>query len=421
MSDTFTDSPPPAAIATDPAARLAAGLRQAAPILAARAADVDAQGRFPHESLHTLHEVGLLDVGLSVERGGVGFGRTLPFAHYFDAVWTLARACSNTAQLFTVQTGALFSIELLRDDALTDRIAHDVRTQGASFCFTAAEPDERFTHDNKRINIQSYAQPLADGRWRIRAEKAFATGSVGAAYVLFQCAVVAGPDDAAADAGRPPQAVLVVLPRNHPAVQVHDTWDGIGQRATGSGKLVVDETVVDARQIVGNPAGVPQAAIFAPFYQLGFAAILAGIGEAALDDTLAFVHGRQKPTHGYARAADEPAVQAHVADVRIALSASRALIGEAARQMDAFARGEADIGDVLVAVYQAKVHASASAIEAGTRLFQIGGARSATRHVAADRHWRNARTLSLHDSVDKQKGIVARAVLGVERPNVSTR
>jgi alkylation response protein AidB-like acyl-CoA dehydrogenase len=396
-------------------ARLHRALALAMPHLKQRAASVDEAATFPHEQVRTLHEAGLLDVGFSRERGGADFGRTTSFTHYFDTVTSIARACSNTAQLFTVQTGALFSLELLADTSLVDEVAAAVRAHGATFCFTAAEPDERFTYDNKRINIKSRAEQLDDGRWRVKAEKAFATGSGGCGFALFQCAAVS------ADENRPPEFVLVLLPRTHEAVRVLDTWDGIGQRATTSGRLIVDETVIDARQIVGNPASVPAAAIFAPFYQLGFAAILAGIGEAALDDTLHFVQHVQKPTNGFARAAEEPAIQAHVADVRIALSASRALIAEAARAMDAFTRGEADIADVFVAVYQAKVHASGTSIEAGSRLFQIGGARSATRAVAADRHWRNARTLSLHDSVDKQKGIVARYLLGVERPNVSTR
>ncbi|WP_144109011.1 acyl-CoA dehydrogenase family protein [Paraburkholderia sp. BCC1886] len=416
MTDSVLDAAPVVhRSAADAAAHLRTALQRVTPVLKQRAAEVDEHARFPFDNLRTLHEAGLLSAGLSLARGGVGFGRDLPFTHFFNAVIDIARACSNTAQLYTVQTGALFTLELLGASDLLDEIAADVRKHGKTFCFTAAEPDERFTYDNKRTNLKSFAEPLADGRWRVKAEKAFATGSPGCGYALFQCSTVQD------DGGKPPESVLVLLPRDHPAVQVYDTWDGIGQRATGSGKLVVEESIVEPRWIIGNPASVPAAAILAPLYQLGFAAILTGIGEAALDDTLEFVHTTLKPTNGYARAAEEPALQAHVADVRIALSASRALIGEAARAMDAFTRGEADIAEVLIAVYQAKVHASGSSLEAGSRLFQIGGARSATRRVAADRHWRNARTLTLHDSVDKQKGVVARHVLGVERPNVSTR
>ncbi|OZI71961.1 acyl-CoA dehydrogenase family protein [Bordetella genomosp. 12] len=386
-----------------------------APWLAERSVQVDAEGNFPSENMAALHRSGLLQVGLSLQRGGAGLGRETPFADYFELVTGLARACSNTAQLFTVQNGALYTLEQLASEALLDEIASAVQRQGASFCFVGAEPDERFTHDNKRVNIKSVATPLPDGQWHITAEKAFATGSVGCQYALFQCATVTEDD------GRPPESVLVVLPRHHSAVTIQDTWNGVGQRATASGRLHVAPSQVSAHWVVGNPASAPHGALFAPLYQLGFAAILAGIGEAALDDTLKFVHGTLKPTHGYQRPADEPAIQAHVGDIRIALSASRALIREAARSMDAYLRQETEIADVLVAVYQAKVHASASSLEAGSRLFQVGGARSATRDWAFDRHWRNARTLTLHDSVDKQKGIVARHILGIERPNVSTR
>ncbi|MEZ2408882.1 hypothetical protein AB6806_18895 [Bosea sp. RCC_152_1] len=40
---------------------------------------------------------------------------------------------------------------------------------------------------------------------------------------------------------------------------------------------------------------------------------------------------------------------------------------------------------------------------------------------AADRFWRNARTLSLHDNPDKLKGILGRYFLGIEAPRISTR
>lgn len=400
--------------ASDPAF-LQQALGRVTPILAENAGRVDVQGQYPFDNIRLLHEAGLLSVALSRARGGAGFGLGTSFVDYFGLVIGLARACSNTAQLFTVQSGSLFALELLAAPSLVDSVAFEVHQHGAPFCFVAAEVNERFTYDNKRTNIKSFARRLPDGRWQVKAEKAFATGSVGSRFVMFYCAT------SEEDGRGPPESVIVLLPREHPAVKVHDTWDGIGQRATASGLLVVEDTVIDPRWIVGSPADNPKAAILSSLYQLGFAAILTGIGEAALDDTRGFVLGKQKATVGFTRAADEPAIQAHIGDIRIALSASRALVEVAARALDAFVAGSADIADALIAVYQAKVHASSSSLEAGSRLFQIGGARSTSSPLGYDRHWRNARTLTLHDSVDKQKAIVARYALGIERPLVSNR
>ncbi|MDR5781605.1 acyl-CoA dehydrogenase family protein [Caballeronia sp. LZ065] len=111
----------------DVPARLQRALDVATPLLKQRAAQVDEAASYPYEQIRTLHEAGLLAAGLSSARGGADFGRTTSFAHYFDTVTAIARACSNTAQLFTVQTGALFSLELLGKTALVDEVAQAVR------------------------------------------------------------------------------------------------------------------------------------------------------------------------------------------------------------------------------------------------------------------------------------------------------
>lgn len=402
---------------TASAQALRAAIDQAWPALQARAAQVDDEATYPTESIALLAESGLLRVGLSRRRGGLGLGVDLPYRAYFDGLVRLAAACSNTAQLFAVQNAALFAVELLGNDTLADRIAADVRDHAATFCFVGAEPNERFTHDNKRVNLQSTAEP-AEGGWRIRAEKAFATGSLGCSYALFQCASGAAgtPGELA-----PPATTWVVLPRENAALSVLDTWDGMGQRATTSGKLIVQDTVVEPLWVLGDAATRPRAQIFAPLFQLGFASIFVGIGEAALAFAIEHVNTRLKPTSGYARAADEPSLQGHIGSLRIQLSAAAALVRHAADLMDGIERGEGTIQEVLSAVYQAKVFASQVALEASSRLFQIGGARLASRSYAADRFWRNARTLTLHDSVDKQTGIVGRHVLGIEQPSVSNR
>lgn len=409
---TFKNATSPTVSLSEPSLR--AAVAAAFPELQARAAQVDEAATYPADSIAQLAGAGLLRVGLSRRRGGLGLGVDLSYRAYFDGLSRLAAACSNTAQLFAVQNAALFAVELLGQDALVDRIAADVHEHAATFCFVGAEPNERFTHDNKRVNLLSTAES-ADGGWRIRAEKAFATGSLGCSYALFQCAT------GQADALTPPATTWVVLPRDHAALSVLDTWDGMGQRATTSGKLIVQDTVVEPLWVLGDAAARPRAQIFAPLFQLGFASIFVGIGEAALAFAVDHVNQRLKPTAGYERAAQEPSLQAHIGTLRIQLSAAAALVRTAADLMDGIERGEGEIHEVLSAVYQAKVFASQVALEASSRLFQIGGARLASRSYAADRFWRNARTLTLHDSVDKQTGIVGRHVLGIEKPAVSNR
>ncbi|HEY8333632.1 MAG TPA: hypothetical protein VIQ05_07535, partial [Tardiphaga sp.] len=84
-------------------------------------------------------------------------------------------------------------------------------------------------------------------------------------------------------------------------------------------------------------------------------------------------------------------------------------------------REELDAASATTAVYQAKCHATQAAVQIGSDLFRLCGARvTATKHDA-DLYWRNARTLTLHDNYDRQIGTVGRAVLGIASPAISTR
>ena len=50
-------------------------------------------------------------------------------------------------------------------------------------------------------------------------------------------------------------------------------------------------------------------------------------------------------------------------------------------------------------VAKVKVHLDAIAPEAATRLLELGGASAASRQKGLDRHWRNIRTITLHNPV----------------------
>jgi alkylation response protein AidB-like acyl-CoA dehydrogenase len=55
---------------------------------------------------------------------------------------------------------------------------------------------------------------------------------------------------------------------------------------------------------------------------------------------------------------------------------------------------------VAIAVAEAKVLSHRAAIEIGSQLFELTGARSTSARYGLDRFWRNARVHTLHDPVD---------------------
>ncbi|MFX4032637.1 hypothetical protein ACMUMV_15675, partial [Enterococcus faecalis] len=59
----------------------------------------------------------------------------------------------------------------------------------------------------------------------------------------------------------------------------------------------------------------------------------------------------------------------------------------------------ASVAEASVVVGQAKVASTEIDLAAANRLCELGGTRSVSARFGHDRHWRNARTHTLHDPV----------------------
>ena len=81
------------------------------------------------------------------------------------------------------------------------------------------------------------------------------------------------------------------------------------------------------------------------------------------------------------------------------MRAAEALLREAARAVDAADADltEDDRGAREPRGRRARARRRAPAVEVSSGLFEVGGTRSALDCLNLDRHWRNARTHTLHD------------------------
>ena len=133
------------------------------------------------------------------------------------------------------------------------------------------------------------------------------------------------------------------------------------------------------------------------------AAVDAGIASGAIDDTIAFVRAYARPwidsgqDHGY----EDNFTIAQIGDLKIKLHAAEAILARAGRAVDrAIAAPDADnVAKASVAVAEAKALTTEIAILATNKLHELGGTRSTLAQYNLDRHWRNARTHTLHDPV----------------------
>jgi alkylation response protein AidB-like acyl-CoA dehydrogenase len=98
--------------------------------------------------------------------------------------------------------------------------------------------------------------------------------------------------------------------------------------------------------------------------------------------------------------------------------AAEALLAAAARSVDAARADLTDdsAADASLAVAAARVAAAEAAVEAGSALFEVAGTRAALDSLNLHRHWRDARTHTLHDPVRWKVQHIGRHTLNGTRP-----
>jgi alkylation response protein AidB-like acyl-CoA dehydrogenase len=87
--------------------------------------------------------------------------------------------------------------------------------------------------------------------------------------------------------------------------------------------------------------------------------------------------------------------------MKIRVSASDALLERAGKFVDAAAAEPSaeTVAAASVAVAEAKAAAAEASLHVSSKLIELAGSRATLQEFGLDRHWRNARTHSVHDPV----------------------
>jgi SfnB family sulfur acquisition oxidoreductase len=232
--------------------------------------------------------------------------------------------------------------------------------------------------------------PSGDG-YLVNGEKFYCTGALLAHLVPI---VATGQDG---------KAYYAIAQRDAPGLSVIDDWSSFGQRTTQSGTVLLDNVYVPASHVVPAYLGYDTPTADGPIFQIIQVAIDGGIAANAIADTIDFVRSKARPwvDSGLERATDDPHVIADIGRLEFRLHAAQALTERAGRAIDAAVAepNEATVTAAQVATAEAKIATTEIAIDATNKLFELAGTRSTLAEHNLDRHWRNARTHTLHDPV----------------------
>ncbi|UHQ96299.1 acyl-CoA dehydrogenase family protein [Natrinema halophilum] len=369
-----------------------------------RAAEVDRQASFPADNFDVLAEENLLGLACGSDFGGFDAGMAGDYQLFFDAIEEFARGCSSTAQCFATHSMAVGTIRALGSQESREFFSNEVTENGAVFGYYGSEPDQVF-EGNTRTDYDTTVTRTDDG-WEVSGRKFFTTNSTHADYHMA-FAMKEGATDMNG-------LMQVVVPDDADGVTIHDTWDGMGQRSTASGMVEFEDVSIPDKCIIGDPGDLTENPYIWNSFQLSFASIFVGLARGALDFTKWYLENESKPPKDLPSLSHDPHVQLHVGDMNVRTEAASQLVERAIELLEDH-HDDPDLEEeTTAAVSRAKIFSSEVVLDVTNRLFQICGARSTSRQFDADRFWRNARTLVLHDVVDKQKAEVAQHELGLK-------
>jgi alkylation response protein AidB-like acyl-CoA dehydrogenase len=358
--------------------------------IGAGAKDRDLEDENPFDQVTALKRAGFGTLRLPESLGGAGL--TVP--QLFSAVIDVARADPIVAHIF--RTHFWFVEERLRvvGDVRSEQWLREVaagRVFGNAF-------SEKGGNAVGSLVFSTRLLPDGSGDFRLDGQKFYSTGTLFSDYLT----VTATTDH--------DSVATVVVPANRAGVKLVDDWDGFGQRRTGTGTTTFSGVSVAADEVLSDAPydAEPVPTVQYASLQLFIHAVVAGILANVVDDGVALLRSRDRsfshaPTE---RPVDDPLLQRQLGELASTASIARAAVLDAAEAIAAANASEIDgvpdaglAAEAQLRAAKVKVHLDHVAPQAAARLLELGGASAASRQRNLDRHWRNIRTITLHNPV----------------------
>ncbi|MNQ67697.1 Dibenzothiophene desulfurization enzyme C [compost metagenome] len=156
-----------------------------------------------------------------------------------------------------------------------------------------------------------------------------------------------------------------------------------------------------------------------PISQIIQAAVDTGIAVGALEETKRYAREARpwidsQQDHGW----QDPFSIAAIGDLEWRVHGTEAILKKAGQAIDAalLNANEDTVAHASVVVAQAKVLSAEIALLASSKLFELAGTRSVLGKYNLDRHWRNARTHTLHDPARWKYHLIGNYLLNGVKP-----
>jgi butyryl-CoA dehydrogenase len=354
-----------------------------------RAAAIDEDDVFPRDLVLRAGELGFTGIAVPVEHSGAGRDHIAAAL----ALEEIARASATVSVILAV-SNALVADTILVSGTDEQRTRWLPRLAAGKTLGAFALSEERAGTDA----FNQHTRVALDGvGYRLNGRKVWVANAEAADVAVVFAASQPGTR------GRGISAFLVPLDADGIVRTTRN--DSLGVRGLGCLDLEFRDVYVDSSQMLGSLGGgmkVARRALDAG--RVAIAAQAIGVGQAALDEAIAYAKGRE--TFGQPIATYQ-AVQWMLADTATELDAARLLTYAAAAAQDTQPRFGLEAS-------MAKLYASEAAHRAADRAMQILASAGYRRGSRVERLFRDARATEIYQGTSEvQRMIIAEQVLGL--------
>ena len=357
--------------------------------IAPHAAEWDSTKHYPAEVMKQLGELGFYGLRIPEEYEGLGLD-TLTYMMVLEEI-----AAADASVSISLSVHNSLPVTMLLREGTAEQKERWLRPMARGEMLAAFSLSEA---DSGSDSASIRAQAVRDGdEWVLNGEKTWVTNGDTADLLVIMLRTDT-PEERRGAHG----ISTFLVPAGAPGVEPGKAEDKMGLRASRTTSLSLNDVRLGPEHLLGMEGeGFIYALQALDNGRMGVAAQATGIARAALEHCIRYSQERQQFERPLR---DFQAIQFKLADMATRISASRALILEAARAKD---RGES----VTERAGMAKLFASETAMWVTTQAVQIFGGYGYMRDYPVERLFRDAKVTEIYEGTSEiQRIVIARGL-----------
>ena len=345
----------------------------------------DHHSKFPEEIFHKAREIGLVNMNIPEEYGGIG-------ASAMEEVIVaeeLAYGCTGIST--SIATNALGDLPIIlagNEEQKQYWLGERLVDNGEFVAYGVTEAGA----GSNVVGIQTRAEKQDNGSYILNGSKTFITNASHAHFFT----IFAKTDPEAGHRGM----TCFIVERDMPGVSVGKKFDKLGQRASDTAEIVFENVEIPPENLVGKEGhGFYLAMRVFDYSRPGVAAAAVGLQRRALEESVKYAGEREAfgvPIYQH------QAIGHKIADMAINYEASRLLVWQAAWQVDA------GVANPQIPA-KAKAFAADMATKAAVDAVQVFGGYGFMKEYPVEKLLRDVKIFQIYEGTSEiQRNIIVR-------------